>query len=230
MKVKNFPFAISVDGYGAGENQNIKAPLGSRGLELHQWMSKTATHQKIHYDSDRGTKQVDDRIVAKGFENVGAWILGRNMFSPVRGPWLDESWRGWWGENPPFHTDVFVLTHYPRDPVKMEGGTTFYFVTDGIESALNQAKKSAKEKDVCIGGGVSTLHQYLKARFMDEFQLTITPLLFGSGENLFSNINLVELGYSPSEWAFGEGAMHVLLKKSMERSRKSKSLHLSPFG
>jgi len=217
MKVKNFPFAISIDGFGAGPRQSINDPMGVRGGELHQWLYATEAFKKsvaLPWGTDVVTKNVDHRFIEKAFSNVGAWIMGRNMFSPVRGPWPDESWKGWWNENPPFHCDVFVLTHHPRRSIKMAGDTTFHFVTDGIESALKKAKEAAKDKDVCIGGGISTIQQYLKARLIDEFHVAVTPLLFGEGENLFSNINLVELGMTPAEWALGEGAMHVVLKKT----------------
>jgi dihydrofolate reductase len=217
VKVKVAAFSISLDGFGAGPRQDLDNPLGVRGLELHAWFFNTEIFKKIQRQSG-GTKGIDNDFAAQSFENVGAWIMGRNMFGPVRGPWFqnstkDDSWRGWWGENPPFHTPVFVLTHHARSPLEMEGGTTFHFVTDGLESALKQAKAAAKDKDVRIGGGVSVLRQYLAANQVDEMHLAVSPVLLGEGEHLFTGLNLAKLGFAPFKTEAGENATHVLIKK-----------------
>jgi dihydrofolate reductase len=211
-KVRVAAFSISLDGFGAGPGQDLKNPLGVRGFELHTWFQNTATFKKIH-GATGGTEGVDNDIAAQSFENVGAWILGRNMFGPVRGPWLDESWKGWWGTNPPYHTPVFVLTHQARSPIEMEGGTTFHFVTDGIISALTKAKEAAGGKDVRIGGGVSTLRQYLAAQRIDEMHLAVSPIFLGEGENLFSGVNISQLGYVVSKTIAGENASHIFVKR-----------------
>jgi dihydrofolate reductase len=214
-KVRIAAFSISLDGFGAGPRQDINNPLGVRGLELHHWFFLTEAFQKI-YGQSEGTKGIDNDFAAHSFENVGAWILGRNMFGPVRGPWSTgaDVWRGWWGENPPYHTPVFVLTHHARPPLAMEGGTTFHFVTDGVESALEQAKEAAKGKDVRIGGGVSTIRQYLLAGQIDEMHLAMSPVFLGEGENLFAGINLVQLGFTPSKIVAGENATHLLINRT----------------
>ena len=170
-------FAISLDGYGAGPDQTLKEPLGVGGEQLHGWFVPTRTFQTMVYRKDSGTTGVDDDFAQRGFRNVGAWILGRNMFGPVRGPWPDDSWKGWWGTNPPYHCPVFVLTHHARDPIDMEGGTTFHFVTDGIHAALKAAREAAKGKDVRLGGGVSTVRQYMAQRLVDELHLAVSPVL-----------------------------------------------------
>jgi len=211
-KVRVPAFSISIDGYGAGPRQDLQNPLGVRGTELHGWFFLTEIFKKIQGQSG-GSKGVDNDFAARSFENVGAWILGRNMFGPVRGPWKDESWKGWWGDNPPYHVPVFVLTHHARAPLAMEGGTTFHFVTDGVESALKQAKEAASGKDVRIGGGVSVLRQYLLAGQIDEMHLAMSPVLLGEGENLFSGINLAQLGFAVDRAVAGENATHVLIKK-----------------
>lgn len=212
-------FALSVDGYGAGPDQDRDAPLGKGGLALHEWMFATRTARKLMpgspaFGEDSGETGVDDDFAARGFDNVGAWIIGRNMFGPVRGPWPDENWRGWWGENPPYHTPVFVLTHHPRQPLEMEGGTTFHFVTDGIESALRQARAAAGAKDVRLGGGVSTLRQYLTARLIDELHLVISPVLLGTGESLFTGLDLPRLGYRCARQIAGVRATHIVLTRA----------------
>jgi dihydrofolate reductase len=212
-KTRVLCFSISIDGFGAGPNQSLENPLGMRGMELHDWMFGTATFQKIHGSGSGGLTGIDDDFAARGFQNVGAWILGRNMFGPVRGKWPDEKWKGWWGENPPYHTPVFVLTHHARAPLVMEGGTTFYFVTDGIESALKQAVKAAGTKDVRIGGGVSVLRQYLTAGLIDELHLAIAPVLLGKGENLFQGLDLPKLGYQCVEQVPSAKATHVVFRK-----------------
>jgi dihydrofolate reductase len=211
-------FAISLDGYGAGPRQSLDAPLGEGGMALHQWMFATRTARTLMAGSPvlgegEGETGVDDDFVARGFENVGAWILGRNMFGPVRGPWPDESWRGWWGESPPYHTPVFVLTHHARKPLQMDGGTTFHFVTDGIDSALRQARSAAGGRDVRLGGGVQTIREYLAARLIDELHLVVSPVLLGSGESLLAGIDLTRLGYRCIRHVPGIRALHVVLAK-----------------
>ncbi len=203
-------FAVSLDGYGAGPRQSLQAPLGEGGTALHEWMFATRTGRRM-FGQDGGETGVDDDFAARGFQNVGAWILGRNMFGPIRGPWTDESWRGWWGENPPYHTPVFVLTHHARKPLEMEGNTTFHFVTDGIESALHQARSAAAGKDVRLGGGVHTIREYLAARLVDELHLVISPVLLGSGESLFGGLDLTRLGYRCVRHVPGVRALHVVL-------------------
>jgi dihydrofolate reductase len=211
-KIKVAAFSVSIDGFGAGPRQDGQNPLGVRGLELHAWFQQTEIFKKMHGQSG-GTKSIDNDVAGESFENVGAWILGRNMFGPVRGPWKDDSWKGWWGDNPPFHTPVFVLTHHARSPLAMEGGTTFHFVTDGLESALKNAKEAAKGQDVRIGGGVSVIRQCLIAGQIDEMHLAVAPVLLGDGEHLFSGINLAQLGYAPFRTVRGENATHVFIKK-----------------
>lgn len=211
-KVRVAAFSISIDGFGAGPRQDLQNPLGVRGFELHGWFRPTELFRKMQGESG-GTTGIDNEIAAQSFENVGAWILGRNMFGPVRGSWKDDSWKGWWGDNPPYHTPVFVLTHHARPPLTMEGGTTFHFVTDGVESALKQAKDAANGKDVRIGGGVSVVRQYLAAAQIDEMHLAVSPVLLGEGENLFSGINLAQLGFIPSRVVPGENATHVFIEK-----------------
>ncbi|HKB71168.1 MAG TPA: dihydrofolate reductase family protein [Thermoanaerobaculia bacterium] len=206
-------FSISIDGYGAGPNQDLQNPLGVGGEELFSWFFHTRTWQRMHGNPD-GETGVDDDLAAKGFEGIGAWILGRNMFGPVRGPWPDESWRGWWGDEPPYHTPVFVLTHHPRTPLPMKGGTEFRFVTGGIEAALADANAAAGGKDVRLGGGVSTIRQYLRARLIDELHLAISPVLLGSGEHLLSGIDMPALGYECAKHLPGvRAAAHVVLRK-----------------
>ena len=211
--VKVSAFSVSLDGFGAGPRQNLDNPLGERGPEIFAWFFGTDTFQKMH-GTGAGSKGVNNEWALKGFENVGAWILGRNMFGPIRGPWKDESWKGWWGDEPPYHVPTFVLTHHKRDPIVMKGGTTFYFVTDGIESALKQAKAAAKNKDVRIGGGVSTIRQYLQAGQIDQMHLVASPVMMGEGENLYAGLNLAQMGFKVAQAVPGEGVTHVLLKRS----------------
>ena len=206
-------FAISLDGYGAGPGQDVGNPLGRGGQDLHQWFYPTRTFQRLFGDGE-GTAGIDDAFATRGFDNIGAWVLGRNMFGPVRGPWPDETWRGWWGENPPYHVPVFVLTHHPRPPLAMEGGTTFHFVSDGIEAALVRAKEVAAGRDVRLGGGVAAVRQYLKARLVDEMHFVVSPVLFGGGEALFAGLDLPGLGYGVAEHVQSENAMHVVLTRS----------------
>ena len=206
-------FSISIDGFGAGPSQDIENPLGVRGPEMFDWFFHTRTWQRMHGHAD-GETGIDDDFAARSMEGFGAWILGRNMFGPVRGPWPDESWKGWWGEEPPYHVPTFVLTHYPRPPLLMKGGTEFRFVTGGIEAALEEAKAAAGEKDIRLGGGVSTIRQYLRARLIDELHLVIAPVLLGQGEHLFHGIDMQELGYECAEHVAGTRAVaHVTLRK-----------------
>lgn len=212
-KVRVLNFSVSLDGYGAGPNQDLANPLGLGGEALHKWVLATNTFQKVHV-SDGGDKTgVDEEFAARGFRNIGAWILGRNMFGPQRGPWQDLKWKGWWGDNPPYHTDVFVLTHHARPPIEMEGGTRFYFVTDGIQQALKKAIESAKGKDVRIGGGVETVREYLKAGLVDEMHLAIVPALLGNGEHLLSGIDMAKMSFRCTEYATSAKAMHVVLTR-----------------
>ena len=206
-------FAVSADGYGAGPAQSLAAPLGVGGESLHEWFLPTRTFQKILGGGAGGTTGVDDEFAAAGMANLGAWILGRNMFAPSRGPWPDDGWKGWWGPNPPYHVPVFVLTHHARDPLEMEGGTTFHFVTDGIHAALERAKAAAGDKDVRVGGGVATVRQYLRAGLVDEMHLAISPVLLGAGESLLEGIDLKALGFERTRYATTEKAMHLVLTK-----------------
>ncbi|HTN53242.1 MAG TPA: dihydrofolate reductase family protein [Anaeromyxobacter sp.] len=207
-------FSISIDGYGAGPGQSSKHPLGVGGMALHEWVFPTRTFRRMHGGGgDDGATGVDDDFAARGLANVGAWILGRNMFAPSRGPWPDDGWKGWWGPNPPYHTPVFVLTHHARPPLVMEGGTTFHFVTEGIEGALRRATEAAQGKDVRLGGGVATVRQYLSARLVDELHLAISPVLLGSGEHLLTGLDLVKLGYETIEHVPTSRATHVVLAR-----------------
>lgn len=211
LKVQSF--SISLDGFGAGPNQSLQNPMGEGAGGLHQWFRGTRTFQRMLGDASKGTDGPDEDFGARGFENVGAWILGRNMFGPVRGPWPDDEWKGWWGDEPPYHVPVFVLTHHARPPLEMKGGTTFYFVTDGIEAALARAKEAAGGKDVRLGGGVSTVRQYLQAGLVDEMHLAISPVLLGSGEALLAGIDLPALGFKVAGHVATEAATHVVLSK-----------------
>ncbi len=205
-------FSISIDGYGAGPQQSLENPLGVGGKALHEWAFATLTFQRM-FGKDGGATGIDDDFAARGFENIGAWILGRNMFGPVRGPWPDETWKGWWGENPPYHTPVFVLTHHARPDLSMDGRTTFHFVSDGIHAALQRALAAANGKDIRIGGGVATIQQFLCAGLIDELHLAIAPVFLGSGEQLFHNIDLPKLGYRCTQHVSTPKATHVLLNK-----------------
>lgn len=208
-------FTLSLDGYGAGPNQSLEDPLGAGGPALHTWLVGTRTFQQM-FGNEGGTTGVDDDFAARGVENVGASILGRNMFGPVRGPWADDTWKGWWGDNPPYHSPVFVLTNHPRPSLTMDGGTTFHFVTDGIEVALERARESAGGQDVRLGGGVSVIRQYLEARLIDELHLAISPVVLGSGEHLFANLNTLALGYRCTEHVPTANATHVVLTKGAD--------------
>ena len=212
-KVRVASFSVSLDGFGAGPDQDLQNPMGVGGMVLHAWAFPTRTFKKMQ-GGEGGSTGVDETFAARGFENVGAWILGRNMFGPVRGPWLNEDWKGWWGDTPPYHVPVFVLTHQAREPLVMQGGTTFYFVTEGMEVALRRAIDAAHGRDVRIGGGTTTVRQYLRARLIDEMHLAVSPKLLGRGENLFEGIDLPALGYQTVERVAGENATHVVIAKS----------------
>ena len=206
-------FTLSLDGFGAGPAQDLAHPLGVGGSALHGWALPTRTFQQHLFGNDGGETGLDDEFAARGFAHVGAWILGRHMFGPVRGPWPDERWRGWWGDNPVYHVPVFVLTHHPRPPLVMEGGTTFHFVTEGPLAALEQAHQAAAGKDVRVGGGVNVIQQYLRLRAIDELHLAIVPVLLGAGERLFEGIDLPALGYACTRHAASPRATHVVLSR-----------------
>lgn len=206
-------FSVSLDGYGAGPHQDLQNPLGIGGPQMFDWFFHTRTFQKMQ-GQEGGETNVDDEIATQAMSGLGAWILGRNMFGPVRGPWPDESWRGWWGEEPPYHVPVFVLTHHARSPLAMKGNTTFHFVTGGIHEALARAKEAAGTRDVRIGGGPATIRQYLRERLIDELQLTISPVLLGAGEPLLAGIDLRALGYEcVKHMASVRAAAHIVLRK-----------------
>ena len=205
-------FGISADGFGAGVEQSLENPMGASGMQVHGWAFETKTFRAMH-GGEGGSTGVDEEFAARSFENVGAWILGRNMFGPVRGGWGDESWKGWWGDEPPYHVPVFVLTHHARKPLEMEGGTTFYFVTEGIEEAAKRAAAAAGGKDVRIGGGVSTVQQYLRAGVIDEMHLVVSPVLIGAGEKFFGDLDLVKMGFRVTRHAISERVMHVVMER-----------------
>lgn len=211
-RVRVHCFGFSLDGYSAGPNQGLDHPLGVGGTELMEWFFPTRTWRAMQGE-DGGETGIDDRFAAAGFDGIGAWILGRNMFGPVRGPWPDESWKGWWGENPPYHVPVFVLTHHARAPLKMAGGTEFIFVTDGIRSALDRAKEAAGGKDIRVGGGAATVRQYLEARLLDEMHLAVRPVLLGSGESVFRGVDVRKLGYVVATQEAGERATHMVVRR-----------------
>ena len=214
-KVRVAGFGVSLDGFSAGTDQSLEFPLGKRGPEIFQWFFPTRTFRAMHAEpgGPEGTDGVDNEYAFRSMDGFGAFILGRNMFGPIRGEWPDDQWKGWWGDNPPYHAPTFVLTHYPRDPIVMEGGTTFYFVTDGIRSALEQAKAVGGTLDVKIGGGVSTVRQYLEERLIDEMHLAVSPVLLGQGENLFAGLDLRALGYAVASKEATENATHVMVTK-----------------
>jgi len=205
-------FSISLDGFGAGPEQDEQNPLGRNGSDLHGWFRATQTFQAM-FGGGQGTTGIDDAFARRSFENVGAWILGRNMFGPVRGPWPDEQWRGWWGDEPPYHVPVFVLTHHARRPLEMAGGTTFHFVTGGMEEALRRAREAAGAADVRVGGGAATIRQYMRAGLLDEMHLALAPVLLGSGEPLLEGIDLRALGYGVVEHASSGAATHVVIRR-----------------
>ena len=206
-------FGVSIDGFSAGPNQDLQNPLGVRGPELMDWFFQTRVWRQMH-GQPGGETGVDNRMAEQGFDNIGAWILGRNMFGPIRGPWPDDSWKGWWGDEPPYHVPAFVLTHHARAPIPMKGGTTFHFVTDGIESALRQARAAANGRDVRIGGGVATIRAYLRARLIDDLHLVVRPVLLGEGERLFEGLDLRALGYEAAEAIAGERATHLFVRRA----------------
>lgn len=214
-KVRVSAFAVSIDGFGAGPNQSLENPLGVGGTGLHEWFFPTRTFQRM-FGNAEGTTGIDDEFAARAMADVGAWILGRNMFGPIRGPWPDENWKGWWGDEPPYHVPVFVfvLTHHPRPPLEMKGGTTFQFVTGGIHEALKRARAAAGSKDIRVGGGPATVRQYLNAGLIDEMHLAISPVVLGSGENLLTGIDLLGLGFQSTRHVTTPSALHVVLTKS----------------
>lgn len=212
-RVRVNSFAVSVDGYGAGPDQSLEAPLGVGGEALHEWFFPTRTFQRM-YGKKEGTTGLDDQFAERGMAGLGAWILGRNMFGPVRGPWPDGSWKGWWGPSPPYHVPVFVLTHHPRPPLVMEGGTSFHFVTDGIEAALAAARAAAGDRDIRIGGGASTIRQYLRARLIDQMHVAISPVLLGRGEPLLHGLDLPRLGYRIAETVPSPAVTHVVIERA----------------
>lgn len=211
-KLRVQSFGISIDGYGAGPNQDFQHPLGAGGFGLVEWLFHTRLWRQMH-GQEGGETGVDHEVAEQGFAGMGAWILGRNMFGPVRGPWPDDSWKGWWGDEPPYHTPVFVLTHHPRPALRMAGGTEFHFVTGGIQAALEQARAAAGGRDVRLGGGVSAVRQYLRAGLIDELHLALRPVLLGSGEHLLEGIDMPALGYECVQCLAGERATHVFLRK-----------------
>ena len=212
-KLRVHSFSISIDGYGAGPGQDLQHPRGVGGEALFDWFFHTRTWQRMH-GNEGGETGADNEVAAQGFAEIGAWILGRNRFGPVRGPWPDDSWKGWWGDEPPYHVPVFVLTHHPRAPLQMRGGTVFHFVSDGIHAALDQARDAADGRDIRLGGGVATIRQYLRAALVDELHLAISPVLLGTGEHLLSGIDLRALGYTCAEHVAGtRAAAHVVLRK-----------------
>jgi dihydrofolate reductase len=211
-RVRVHNFSISLDGFGAGPNQKVETPLGVGGEELHDWFVVTKTFRSVQ-GMDGGEEGTDDDIAARMRGGIGASIMGRNMFGPVRGPWPDETWTGWWGSDPPYHHPVFVLTHHPRPSVEMEGGTTFHFVSDGIEAAFERAVAAADGADVQINGGASTIRQYLNARLIDEMHIAISPIVLGRGERLFENVDMVELGYECVEFVGTSAAAHVRFER-----------------
>jgi dihydrofolate reductase len=219
QKVRVESFSISIDGFGAGPAQSLQDPLGKCGRELHTWAFATRTFRAM-FGQEGGSTGVDEQFAMRGFQNVGSWILGRNMFGPVRGSWPDDSWKGWWGEEPPYHCDVFVLTHHQRLPLAMAGGTTFYFVTGGIHEALERALAASKGKDVRIGGGAATIRQYLTAGLIDEMHLAVSPVLLGRGEHLLHGLDLPALGYACSSHTPAELATHVVLTRSAAPDQK----------
>jgi dihydrofolate reductase len=211
-KLRVLSYAVSLDGFSAGTDQSLEFPLGVRGPELMEWFFPTRVFQRM-YGSGDGETGIDNGFAERGFDNLGAWILGRNMFGPVRGPWPDESWRGWWGEEPPYRVPVFVLTHHARAPLEMAGGTTFHFVTGGIHEALERAREAAAGGDIRLGGGAATVREYLQAGLIDDLHLALRPLLLGRGEALFAGLDLDALGYDCTGMQPGERAVHMFLRK-----------------
>ena len=215
-KLRVLSFGLSIDGCGAGPRQDLNNPLGVGGQALLDWLTATRTFRKLHGSENGNESSADEEFAARGFRNIGSWIMGRNMFGPVQGPWQGDSWKGWWGDNPPYHTPVIVLTHHEHQPIVMKGGTTFYFVTDGIDAALKKAVAEANGKDVRLGGGVATVREYVKAGLVDEIHLAITPTLLGAGEHLLSGIDLARMGYRCVEFVPSARAAHVVLRKQTD--------------
>ena len=211
-------FGISLDGFAAGPDQSLKNPLGVNGPDMMGWFFPTRTFRSVVLGADGGETGIDDQIAAESMKDKGAWIMGRNMFSPSRGPWPDDNWKGWWGEEPPYHVPTFVLTHYPHAPIQMKGGTEFRFVTDGIHSALAQARAAAGDRDIRIGGGAATVRQFLQAGLIDELHLAVSPVLLGKGESLFQGLDLRALGYECTKHVAGERAMHVFIGRRGDAS------------
>ncbi|MCC6831047.1 MAG: dihydrofolate reductase [Thermoleophilia bacterium] len=205
-------FSVSLDGYAAGPGQSLDQPLGAGAMAVHEWMLASRSWRASH-GQEGGVTGPDDDLAERAMENLGAWIMGRNMFGPVRGPWPDHSWRGWWGEEPPYHCPVFVLTHHARPPLEMAGGTTFHFVTDGIHAAMERARDAAGDADIRIGGGAETIREYLEAGLIDEMHLAIAPVLLGSGEHLLRGLSLPELGWRVAEHLPTAAATHVVLRR-----------------
>jgi dihydrofolate reductase len=212
-RVRVLAFGITADGYSAGPSQSLENPLGVNGIEMMEWMLATRAFHVMHGNPGVGETGVDNTLAEQSFENVGSWILGRNMFGPIRGPWPNDDWKGWWGEEPPYHCPVFVLTHHARAPITMKGGTVFHFVTDGIEAALQKARDAAGGRDVRIGGGTATVKQYLRARLVDDLHLAMRPVLLGAGERLFDGIDARALGYECEKSVAGERATHLFLRR-----------------
>jgi dihydrofolate reductase len=222
--------SVSADGFSAGPRQSLTDPMGVGGMALHQWLFQTRTFQQMHRQSEAsgsevsgsevhgregdGLNAVDDDFAARGFDGIGAWIIGRNMFGPTRGPWSESSWKGWWGDTPPFHAPVFVLTNHPRDPLDMEGGTTFHFVTGGVVEAYERATNAASGQDVRLGGGANTIRQYLAARLVDLMHVAASPVLLGSGEHLFLGLDLPALGYTVTEHVSSRAATHIVIRRT----------------
>ena len=213
MKVKVLCFGVSLDGFSAGPDQDLAHPLGVGGAELMEWFFPTQVFQRMHGGQQAGEMGVDNQMAERAFDNIGAWILGRNMFGPVRGPWPDDNWKGWWGDEPPYHVPTFVLTHHARPVLRMKGGTDFHFVTDGMASAFAQAKAAAGDRDIRIGGGAATVRQFLQAQLVDELHLAVRPVLLGSGESLWNGMDMRSLGYEVKEVIQGERATHVMVGK-----------------
>ncbi|CAN5320466.1 dihydrofolate reductase family protein [soil metagenome] len=206
-------FGVSLDGFAAGPDQSLEHPLGTTGPEIMEWFFPTRTFKAMHGGGGEGETGIDDDFAAASMAQKGAWILGRNMFGPIRGPWPNDEWKGWWGDEPPYHVQAFVLTHHPRDPLVMKGGTTFHFVTDGIHSALEQAKAAAGDQDIRIGGGAATVREYLEARLIDELHLAVRPVILGKGEPLFAGLDLRKIGYQVTKTVHGERATHIFINK-----------------
>jgi dihydrofolate reductase len=213
-KVRVLAYGVSLDGYAAGPNQGLENPLGVGGIEMMEWMLHTRAFKALHGNEAAGETGVDHGMVERSFDNLGAWIMGRNMFGPVRGPWPDFDWRGWWGEEPPYHCPVFVLTHHARPTLEMKGGTVFHFVTGGVHEALKRAREAAAGRDVRIGGGAATVRQYLRERLIDDLHLALRPVLLGSGESIFREVDLRALGYYVDQCVAGERATHMIIRRS----------------